>query len=83
MDTIMVTAPTRNPVSPPKATPEMMTSASTGVNWGSIKKADRPATPMAQSTERVTSSLAFGFLLSKTKKNGIMHSISTSIAVTI
>ena len=77
----MATAPTRNPVSPPKATPEMMTSASTGLNWGSIKNADRPAIAMAHRTAMVTSSLALGLRLSNTRKKGTIHSISTSIAV--
>lgn len=39
----MVMAPTRKPVSPPKATPAIMVSAMTGLNWGSMKKAARPA----------------------------------------
>ena len=55
LDVSMVTAPTRNPVSPPKATPAMMVSAMTGLNWGSMKNAARPATPMAQSTAMITS----------------------------
>ena len=41
---------------------------------GSIKKAARLAIVMAQSAAISTSSLAFGFLFSKIKKNGAMLS---------
>ena len=54
----MVMAPTRKPVSPPRATPAMMVTASTGLNWGSINRAARPATATAQSTAMITSSRA-------------------------
>ena len=33
----MLIAPTKNPVSPPKATPDKITSAATGLNPGSMK----------------------------------------------
>ena len=81
LDVSMVTAPTRNPVSPPKATPAMMVSAMTGLNWGSMKNAARPATPMAQSTAMITSSLAWGLCPSKMRKKGAMHSSRTSKAM--
>ena len=77
----MVMAPTRKPVSPPKATPAMMVSASTGLNWGSMKKAARPATPSAHSTAMTVSSLAWGFRPSNTMKNGSMQASSTSRAI--
>ena len=81
LDTSMVTAPTRKPVSPPRATPAIITRASTGLKLGSMKNAARPATPMAQRTAITTSSLAWGRLPSKMRKNGAMHSISTSSAM--
>ena len=77
----MVMAPTRKPVSPPKATPAMITRASTGVNMGSMKKAARPTTPMAQSTAMITSSRAWGFRPSNTRKKGSMVSSMTSRAM--
>lgn len=77
----MVMAPTRKPVSPPKATPAIMVRAMTGLNWGSMKNAARPARAMAQSTAMMTSSLAWGFRLSKMRKKGIMHSSSTKRAM--
>ena len=81
LDTSIVTAPTRKPVSPPKATPAMMVSAITGLKLGSIKKAALPATPKAHSAAMVTSSRAWGFRPSKIRKNGSMHSSSTSSAI--
>ena len=54
-----------------------------GLNWGSIKKADRPATPMAHNTAITTSSLALGLRRSKTRKKGSIHSASTNKAVTL
>ena len=80
-DASMVIAPTKKPVSPPKAMPAIMVSASTGLNCGSMKNAARPATPIAHSTAMMTSSLACGLRPSKIIKNGSMHSMSTSIAV--
>lgn len=77
----MVMAPTRKPVSPPKATPEMMVRASTGLNWGSMKKAARPATPRAQRTAMITSSRAWGLRPSNTMKKGSMQASSTSTAM--
>ena len=77
----MVTAPTKKPVSPPKPTPAIIVNASTGLNCGNIKKAALPAMAMAQRVAISTSSLAFGFLPSNTRKNGIMHSIKTANAV--
>ena len=77
----MVMAPTRKPVSPPKATPAMMVRAMTGLNWGSMKKAARPATPKAHSTAMMVSSRACGRRPSKTMKNGSIHSSITSRAV--
>ena len=73
----MVIAPTRNPVSPPKATPAIIVNAITGLNCGSMKNAARPAMPMAHRTAMITSSLACGFLPSKIRKNGSIHSNST------
>ena len=69
-----VTAPTRKPASPPNATFAIMMTAVTGLNWGSIKNAIRPATPMAQSTAVITGSLAWGFRLSKISAKGSMDS---------
>ena len=77
----MVMAPTRKPVSPPSATPEMMVSAITGLNWGSMKNAARPATPRAHSVATSTSSRAWGFRPSNTRKKGTMHSSSTAKAM--
>ena len=77
----MVMAPTRKPVSPPRATPEMMVRARTGLNWGSMKKAARPATPRAQREATSTSSRACGFRPSNTRKKGTMHSSSTAKAM--
>ena len=77
----MVTAPTRKPVSPPKATPARIVTAITGLKLGSIKNAALPATPMAHKVAIVTSSLAWGFLPSNTRKNGSMHSSSTKSAI--
>ena len=74
LEVSIVTAPTRNPASPPKATPAIMVSASTGLNCGSIKNKLLPAIPIAQSTAMVTSSLALGFLPSNTRINGSIHS---------
>lgn len=79
LDTSMDKAPTRKPLSPPRATPEMMVIAITGLNWGSMKNAARPATEMAHSTAMTTSSRAWGRRPSNTRKNGAMHSSSTSI----
>ena len=59
-DTNAVIAPTRNPVSPPNATPEIITIAATGLNCGSIKNAVRPATPIAHNALIITNSLALG-----------------------
>ena len=70
----MVIAPTRKPVSPPKATPEMMTMAMTGLNWGNMNSAARPAIAMAQSTAIITSSRALGLRPSKIRKKGSIHS---------
>ena len=81
LEASIVTAPTRNPVSPPKATPARIAMAITGLNCGSMKKTARPATPMAHSTAITTSSRACGFRPSKTRKNGAMHSSSTNMAV--
>ena len=78
LDTSMDSAPTRKPLSPPSATPEMMVMAITGLNWGSMKKAARPATEMAHSTAMTTSSRAWGLRPSNTRKKGSMHSKSTS-----
>ena len=66
----IVMAPVRKPVSPPKAMPAMMASAKTGLNCGSMKKAARPATPMAHNTAMTTSSLACGFSAFKNHKEG-------------
>ena len=63
-------APTRNPASGPRVTPVMMTMATTGLNWGSMKNAARPATAMALRTAMVTSSRAMGRRCSKTMKKG-------------
>ena len=76
----MVTAPTRKPVSPPSATPEIMVSASTGLNWGSMKNAARPATPSAHRVATSTSSRAWGRRPSNTRKKGAIHSSSTAKA---
>ena len=73
----MLIAPTKNPVSPPKATPDKMTSAATGLNPGSINSAARPATASAQSAAMSTSSRALGLRPSKIRANGAMHSRST------
>ena len=59
----------------------MMVSAMTGLNWGSMKKAARPATPKAHSTAMMVSSRACGRRPSKTMKNGSIHSSITSRAV--
>ena len=74
----IVIAPTRKPVSPPKATPAIIVSAITGLKFGSMKNAARPATPIAQRTAIITSSRACGFRPSKIRKKGSMHSIITS-----
>ena len=70
----MVMAPTRKPVSPPKATPARMVMATTGLNSGSMKKAARPATFMATRTAMSTSSRAWGLRPSKIRKKGSIHS---------
>ena len=44
--------------------------AITGLNWGSMKNAARPATEMAHSTAMTTSSRAWGRRPSNTRKNG-------------
>ena len=73
----MVMAPTKKPVSPPNATPDIIVMAITGLNCGSIKSAARPAMAMAQSTAMITSSLALGLRPSKIRKKGAIHSKST------
>ena len=73
-ETSMVIAPTKNPVSPPKATPARIVIATTGLNSGSMKKTARPATFSATRTAMSTSSRACGFLPSKIRKNGSIHS---------
>ena len=78
LETSMVTAPTRKPVSPPRAAPARIVNASTGLHWGSMKKAARPATPSAQSTAVTTSSRARGLRPSKVRKNGSMASSTIS-----
>ncbi|CUQ54658.1 Uncharacterised protein [Flavonifractor plautii] len=70
----MVIAPTRKPASPPKATPARIVRAITGLHWGSMNNAARPATATAQSTAMTTSSRAWGFLPSKRRKKGAIHS---------
>ena len=57
-----------------------MVRAKMGLNWGSMKSAARPATPMAHSTAMITSSLVWGFLPSKTMAKGAMHSSRTNRA---
>ena len=75
-DTKPVIAPTKNPASAPKQTADIITIATTGLNCGNIKNAARPATPIADSTAIIISSLACGFLSSNTIKNGnIVHTI--------
>ena len=81
LDISMVMEPTRNPLSAPSATPAMMVIAMTGLNCGSMKNAARPATPRAQSTAMITSSLAWGFRPSNTMKNGSIVSSSMSRAM--
>jgi len=78
LEASMVIAPTRKPVSPPKATPAIMVTAITGLNCGSMKSAARPAIPMAHRTAMITSSLACGFRPSKIRKKGSIHSSRTS-----
>ena len=73
-ETSMVIAPTKNPVSPPKATPARIVIATTGLNSGSMKNAARPATFSATSTAISTSSRACGLRPSKMRKNGSIHS---------
>ena len=63
---------------PPNATPEMMTSASTGLKLGSMMNTMRPATLTAQSTAMMTSSRGWGLRPSKIRKKGVMHSSITS-----
>ena len=75
----MVTAPTINPVSAPNATPLIMTIAVAALKFGSMKNAALPATARAHIVATVTSSLAFGFLFSYRKKNGIIASRSISM----
>ena len=77
-ETKPVIEPTKNPVSPPKHTPAIITSATTGLNCGNIKNAALPATAMAHSTLITTSSLAFGFLPSNIIQKGIIVSKITS-----
>ena len=77
-ETSMVIAPTKNPVSPPKATPAKIVMATTGLNSGSMKNAARPATFSATRTAIKTSSRACGFLPSKMRKNGSIHSSKIS-----
>ena len=58
--------------------PEMMTMAMTGLNWGSMNSAARPAMAMAQSTAMITSSRALGLRPSKIRKKGSIHSSKMS-----
>ena len=71
-------APHRKPASGPKAMPVSMTMASMGLKWGTAAKAARLATARAHSTARITSSLAWGFRLSKCRKKAAM--VSTMMA---
>ena len=73
----MVRLPTKNPASPPKEIPVRITMAATGLKLGTMKKAARPATPMAANTEITMISLAFGFLPSNIIKKGSMAAITT------
>ena len=57
-ETNPVTAPIKNPASPPKQIPDIIISATTGLNWGSIKNDDLPATAIAHKTLITISSLA-------------------------
>ena len=67
-------APTRNPVSPPNATPAKIVMVTTGLNSGSMKNTARPATFKATRTAISTNSRACGLRPSKIKKNGNVHS---------
>ena len=81
LEVSMVTLPTKKPLSPPRATPDKMVRASTGFAWGSMKKAARPATPMAHSVARMAISLAPGLRPSKARKKGSIPSSSISRAM--
>ena len=80
-DTKPVTAPVKNPVSPPKHTPVIIITAKTGLNCGSIKNAALPPTAIAHITLIITSSRACGFLLSNAMANGIIVSRIISILI--
>ena len=56
--TSMVIAPTRNPASPPKAIPLIITMAVTGLILGTIKNAALPAQAKAAMVARTIISLA-------------------------
>ena len=73
----MVRLPTRKPASPPKDTPERITSAATGLKPGTMKKAALPATPRAESTAITMISRAFGLRPSNIIKKGSIAAITT------
>jgi len=78
LDTNAVIAPTKNPVSAPKQTAEIITTATIGLNCGSIKNAVLPATASAHKTLITTSSRALGLRPSNTAKNGMSVSKITA-----
>ena len=69
---IMIRQAHRNPASPPKETPVMITMAAIGLKLPIIKKALLPATPRAAITAMTIISLACGCRPSNTIKNGIV-----------
>ena len=68
------------PASGPKAIPVIIMTAVMGLKFGIIT-ATREATASAHMTASVTNSRAWGFLVSKARKNGIMISITIRVLV--
>jgi hypothetical protein len=58
-----------------------MTMATMGLKWGIKAKAPRDTAANAANTPTVTSSRAWGFRVSKVKKNGIIASTTIRVAV--
>ena len=75
-----VSAPVRKPASGPKATAVMIMMAEQGLKLGSgmISNTVRPTTAMAAITAIGTSSRAWGFFLSNTKRKGMAEASRNS-----
>ena len=73
-------APVINPASGPRAIPVIMITAVMGLKPG-MGTTTREATARAHITATVTSSLAWGFRVSKARKKGIMVSRMMSVPV--